>query len=165
MPTPLFGRKQKAGWYARLIVLPFILLTGCAKQDGNGPDEEQEHRHMIEKIQEMVGRKVPADATVLVISDKDDELLKLGEQRKGWHFPRAENGTDHGSNPADTAGAIAHLEALRKRGAQFLVIPAPAFWWVDDKEGYKGFRQYLETNYRAVAIDRNVCVIFDLRKG
>jgi hypothetical protein len=119
---------------------------------------------MVEKIREVVDRKLPADATVLVITDKDDELLKLGEKRKGWHFPRAEDGTGHGSKPDNTDEAIAHLEALREKGAQFLVIPPPAFWWVDDNEGYKGFRQYLEKNYQVVVLDQNLCIIFDLRK-
>ena len=37
-------------------------------------------------------RALPPDATVLVVSHGDDELLELGAARRGWHFPQQEDG-------------------------------------------------------------------------
>jgi hypothetical protein len=61
--------------------------------------------------------------------------------------------------PSDSAAAIAQLEALRGRGAGFLLIPKPGFWWL---EHYGGFRDHLEQRYRVAAREPETCVIFDL---
>ena len=75
------------------------------------------YRDLVERIREIVDRELPSDATVLVVSSGDDELLKLGANRRGWHFPQMEDGTYAGYHPGDSAEAIAHLEALREKGA------------------------------------------------
>ena len=62
--------------------------------------------------------------------------------------------------PADDEEAIAHLESLRAKGAEFLLFPATAFWWL---EHYEGFRRHLKSRYRVVADRKDVCLIFDLR--
>ena len=54
--------------------------------------------------------ELPPDATVLVVSNGDDELSKLGAARRGWHFPQMEDGTYAGHHPGDSAEAIAHLQ-------------------------------------------------------
>jgi hypothetical protein len=102
---------------------------------------------------------VPEGAAVLVISYGDDDLLKLGGGRRAGHFPQAEDGEYDGSKPADSAEAIAWLEKLRARkGYRFLLIPEPAFWWLDH---YKGFREHLESRYRRIRDDRH-CIIYHL---
>jgi hypothetical protein len=102
---------------------------------------------------------LPRDATVLVVSKGDDELLAL-PGRRGWHFPQMPDGTWAGYYPAKSAEAIAHLEALRARGGQFLLFPPPSLWWL---EHYGGFRRHLESRYREVGSREGACVIFDLR--
>ena len=72
------------------------------------------YRDLVERIREVVDRELPPDATVLVVSNGDDELLELGASRRGWHFPQIEDGTYAGHHPGDSAEAIAHLEALRQ---------------------------------------------------
>ena len=42
-----------------------------------------------------------------------------------------EDGTYAGHHPADSAEAIAHLEALRAKGAEYIVFPQTALWWLD----------------------------------
>jgi hypothetical protein len=111
------------------------------------------------RMQVEVQRVIPAEATVLVVSRGDDELLSLGG-RTAWHFPRSEDGTYAGYYPAGSADAIAHLELLRSQGAEFLVFPQAAFWWLDH---YDAFRAHLESQYRAVACSAHACLIFDLR--
>jgi glycosyltransferase involved in cell wall biosynthesis len=100
-----------------------------------------EHARLIEDVQCVVHNETAPDSIVLVASRGDDELLRF-DDRVGWHFPRAEDGRYAGHYPADSAGAIAHLEDLRGRGAEYLIFPAPALWWL---EHYAEFNSYLET--------------------
>jgi hypothetical protein len=88
------------------------------------------YRDLVERIRNEVDRQLPPDATVLVVSNGDDDLLQLGAARRGWHFPQMEDGTYAGHHPTDSAEAIAHAEALKARGAEYMVIPATAQWWL-----------------------------------
>ena len=120
-----------------------------------------EYQQLVNRIRDMVRGVVPADATVLVVSKGDEELLRL-DARKGWHFPQDEHGTYAGHYPADDAEAIAQVEALREKGADFLVLPAPAFWWLDR---YLGLRRHLESRYRVAAFHPEICSILALREA
>jgi hypothetical protein len=122
----------------------------------------EEGERLAYQVREVVNRSVPPDATVLVISYGDDDLLKL-EGRKAWHFPQNEDGTFQPALPASGAEAVAWLEAVRAKRGQFLVIPETASWWLDENEGYKQFKRHLDKNYRLVVHEENVCSIFDLR--
>src|SRR5581483_4437693 len=102
---------------------------------------------------------LPPKAVVLVISRGDDALLEL-DGRTGWHFPMHEEGTYDGHHPADSAEAINHLEELRARGAEFLLIPDTSSWWLDH---YVEFARQLERCYRVVARCDESCVIFGLQ--
>jgi hypothetical protein len=51
---------------------------------------------------------------------------------------------------------------IRVRGAEYLLLPATAFWWLDR---YQKFREYLEARYPAIVRDENMCAIFDLRES
>jgi GT2 family glycosyltransferase len=113
---------------------------------------------VIREVTEIVESAIPEGATVLVASKGDEKLLEFAN-REGWHFPRAEDGRYRGYYPADDEDAISHLEELRDRGADYLVLPDTAFWWLDS---YPGFGRALKERYRAaVATER--CRIFDLR--
>jgi hypothetical protein len=111
----------------------------------------------LPQIREVVRSFIPAEATVLVVSKGDNELLKL-EGRQTWHFPRDERGEYAGYYPADSARAIAHLESLIAQGGQFLLFPAAAFWWL---EHYHGFQEYLDQHHERIATDAR-CIIFKL---
>jgi len=63
--------------------------------------------------------------------------------------------------PENSEEAILRLEAIRALGAQYLLLPATAFWWLDR---YMEFREHLEARYPAVVRDENSCIIFDLRE-
>jgi hypothetical protein len=114
---------------------------------------------LLRRIRAMIVQSIPREATVLVISKGDEEILSLAPG--AWHFPRADDGTYAGHYPADSAEAIAQLETQRSRGAQFLVIPHSAAWWLTH---YHGWRDHLETRYHAVVQDGRTCVVFDLRQ-
>jgi GT2 family glycosyltransferase len=116
---------------------------------------------MTERIKRIVADAVPARATVLIVSRGDDELLEL-EDRRGRHFPEAADGTWAGHHPADSAEAVASLEAMRASGGNYIVFPQTGMWWLDF---YEGLREHLESRYRAVVRDAETCVIFQLDDG
>ena len=120
-----------------------------------------EYEQLISGIREVVYRVVPLNATVLVVSKGDDQLLELGA-RQTLHFPQDEQGQYAGYHPADSDAAIAMLEDLReKKGAEYLLLPSTGFWWLDH---YEGFRQYLEQRYQVVDSGEH-CWIVGLSKG
>src|SRR3712207_3528376 len=118
------------------------------------------YQRLSRRLQEAVGMALPPDATVIVVSKGDEELLKLGDDRRGWHFPQNEEGVYAGHYPADSAQAIAHLEELRTKGAEFLLFPATALWWL---EKYGEFGRYLDSRYRRL-YDDDICLIYRLAK-
>ena len=116
-----------------------------------------EYEQLIARIHDLVTRKVPAGASILVVSKGDEALLVPGFD--AHHFPQGPNGAYAGHYPADGTAAIAHLEQCRAGGAEFLVFPATAYWWLDY---YVGLAQHLLSAGRAVHHDEH-CLIFDLR--
>lgn len=112
-----------------------------------------------ERFRAVIERSTAAGAPVLVVSKGDPELVALGG-REGRHFPQDTDGQYVGHHPADSSTAIAELEHLRGRGAQYFVIPQPSFWWL---EHYRELREHLEREYRLVTIGDHCCVIFDVR--
>jgi hypothetical protein len=116
------------------------------------------YQRLVRKAREVARAVLPPRVTVAVISRGDEELLRLGE-RTGWHFPQTAEGMYAGYNPADSAAAIGQLEELRARGAQYLLVPGTALWWL---EHYADFRRHLEGCYRVVARREDTCVIYEL---
>jgi GT2 family glycosyltransferase len=114
-----------------------------------------------EQVREAVKETVPSGSTVLVISRGDDELLRLNG-RRAEHFPQAEDGGWAGHHPADSEEAIAHLESLRSRGAEFLVVPPTYLWWL---RHYEGLREHLDGNYEPVVSDDRAGAIYRLTGG
>jgi GT2 family glycosyltransferase len=119
------------------------------------------YQQLVGRIREIVSSSLPAESTVLVVSKGDEELLKL-DGRRAWHFPQTEDGTYAGHYPANSAAAIAHLEALRAKGADFLLFPNTAFWWL---EHYPEFRQHLESRYPVVELRQPTCLIFAMNEA
>jgi hypothetical protein len=95
---------------------------------------------------------------VLVVSRGDEQLVRL-EGRRGWHFPRHEDGRWGGFHPSDSQAAIDDLEKLRSKGAQYLVFPETALWWLDF---YGDFAEHLDSRYEVLERGES-CVIYDIR--
>jgi glycosyltransferase involved in cell wall biosynthesis len=119
----------------------------------------QYHQQLMPHIRSAVREAVPPGATVVVVSRGDEELLRL-DGPEAWHFPRDEEGAYAGHHPADDAEAIARLEEVRERGADYLLFPTTAFWWL---EHYAGFSRHLEDRYQVVVRRKDVCRIYALR--
>jgi hypothetical protein len=99
-------------------------------------------------------------ARVAVVSKGDERLTELGNC-EGWHFPQTDDGVFSGYYPADTHDAIGQLVALCAKGAEFLLFPNSAFWWLDQ---YDGLAEYLEAHYFKVADNRH-CILYELAPG
>src|SRR5205085_1170358 len=112
----------------------------------NATDTKAEHgayEQLIARIRDAVAASIPAGATVAVVSKGDPKLLELAG-RRAWHLPQTPHGVYAGHHPANGAEAVAQLEALRAKGAEFLLLPATSFWWLDH---YAEFRRHLEAKY------------------
>jgi hypothetical protein len=110
-------------------------------------------------MREAVEAHVPKDATVLVSSNGNEELLRsIG--REAWHFPQAEDGSHLPEKPEGSLGPE-QLESLREKGADYIVFPKDELWWLENQ--YTELQNRLEERYRGVFRDGGACVIFDIR--
>jgi GT2 family glycosyltransferase len=126
----------------------------------DGSDAEAlAYRREVRRIREIVRTEVPRNATIAVISRGDPQLLLL-YGRKTCHYPQNDDGSYAEYPPTTSLSAIAHLEFVRARGADFLLVPATELWWLDQ---YSGFDRHLRQRYRLVNHDEDACLIFDLR--
>ena len=116
---------------------------------------------LVDQVTSMVTAVVPPSKTVLVVSKGDENLLRLGS-RTGWHFPRNDDGRYAGHYPADSADAIQQLEALRERGAGYVVFPATSLWWLDH---YPELGRHLRDRYTCLVRDDDACAIYDLTEA
>ena len=112
---------------------------------------------LVLRVRDAAHALLPADAHVLVVSHGNDAFLDIGGRRVS-HFPQTESG-EPGDEPDDSAEAIEHLEQRRADGADFLVFPNDAFWWLDY---YVGLREHLFARHRLCARRPDTCAIFAL---
>ena len=124
-----------------------------------GPPEQAPHDELLPRFRALVEGAVPGGATVAIVSRGDDELLELPDERRGWHFPQRADGVYAGYYPADSENAIAHLEAVRSKGAEFIAFPAAALWWL---ESYPEFGRHLDSCCRRIAHDDQAGAVYAL---
>jgi hypothetical protein len=130
-----------------------------ANDRGFLPGKYFRYRQLVRRIREVARTTLPPGATVVVVSRGDEALLELGDGRRGWHFPQQDGGIYAGYYPADDAEAILHLEELRTRGGEFLLLPETSLWWL---EHYEEFRKHLEERYQPFVCEEGTCMIFAL---
>jgi SAM-dependent methyltransferase len=124
-------------------------------------DGETFYKQFIERIREIVRSCLPEGGNVLVLSKGDDDLIQIDPCR-GYHFPQSEDGTYAGYSPVDGVAAVEHLKEVRKRGAQFLLIPQTSLWWLDE---YRELADYLDGHCTRIIDERGVCVMFEWKHG
>jgi hypothetical protein len=125
-----------------------------AQGSGGAVDDYEE---LVRHIHAMVATKLPGGTKILVVSRGDESLFVPSFDMS--HFPQGPNGIYAGYYPADSDAAVADLERCRAAGAQFLLLPATGFWWLDY---YGGLLQHLILRGRVFHHDDH-CLIFDLR--
>jgi glycosyltransferase involved in cell wall biosynthesis len=152
----------RARWDAvleRVMRGPVRCLGGLNGEGGSdeGRVDLREYGELCEAVRRRVEAVVPEGSRVLVVSRGDEELVKF-EGREGWHFPQTAEGVYAGYHPADSASAITHLEALRARGGQFLLVPRTALWWL---RHYVELREHLERRHVRLVEDGS-CALYQL---
>jgi radical SAM protein with 4Fe4S-binding SPASM domain len=128
-----------------------------AAAEGNGSLDPDTYRGLVERIRLIARSAIPPDATVLVATKGDGQLLEL-DCGDAWHFPAGLDGEYIGYHPPDAEWAIEQLELARARGAEYLVIPATVSWWM---EHYPAFAQHVNRDYAQVVEDES-CAIYAL---
>jgi len=124
----------------------------------NGHLEPVEYADLVTRVQAAVTEHVPPGASVLVVSKGDAALVEMPGLTAA-HFPQDTAGGYAGHHPHDSAVATAELEELRRRGAEYLVLPDTARWWLDF---YGDFATHLATHGELVADVPGACLIFGL---
>jgi GT2 family glycosyltransferase len=120
--------------------------------------EKPAYQELVGRIRQLVRESVPAGARIAVISKGDSELLRI-DGRQASHFPQSEDGAYAGHYPANSDACIAELERLRANGAEYLVIPETARWWL---QHYAQFGEHLHLRYCAIADEPAAATIVDL---
>jgi hypothetical protein len=115
-----------------------------------------QYAELVARIHDLARQHIPTRARVLVVSRGDDALLVPSHESS--HYPQGPDGRYAGFHPADSEAAIAQLEELRAAGAEFLLFPTTAYWWLDY---YGELARHLLTSARVVHHDGH-CLIFDL---
>ena len=134
---------------------------GRRKRDSSGALHEARRgsRNVALLLRQTVEELLPVNANVLVLSKGDENLIRFNTCR-GAHFPQDVSGRHARYYPASSSAAIAHLEALRFQGADYLVIPAKSDWW---RETYAGFIRYLQRQYAVIEPTCDIGCIYFLR--
>jgi GT2 family glycosyltransferase len=153
---PEFDRDEFLSRLRRVEAEVRVLQEAAAGTSGVEPGDRLGYGHLVEAVRESVLAGVPADASVLVVSRGDRELIRL-PGREAAHFPQGEDGGYAGHHPADSDEAIAQLERLREAGAEYLVLPPTALWW---REHYEEFASHLDRRYSRT--DAGGCVVYEL---
>lgn len=118
----------------------------------------RDYERMIGRIREAVRTSVPPGADVLVVSKGDPELVELPGAR-ARHFPQDARGEWAGYHPASSSDALVHLEDLRRRGAEYLLLPRTAYWWLSH---YGELARHLERHCERIPASGDACRIFAL---
>jgi hypothetical protein len=129
--------------------------------NGSTPLGEVEYADLVSRVRASIAGAIPPSASVLVISKGDPALVAMPGIAAS-HFPQDDAGGYAGHHPHDSDVAIAEIEELRRHGAEYLVIPATARWWLDH---YENFARHLATHGDLIADDPASCLIYRLGKG
>jgi hypothetical protein len=120
----------------------------------------EDYGELVDRVRDRIRLHIPPGSVVLIASKGDEALVRLDGYR-AWHFPQTETGVYAGHYPADSAAAIGHLRDLQSCGAQYLVFPWTARWWLDH---YVDLARHLTTVHASLVADDGVCLIFELRE-
>lgn len=94
------------------------------------PPDPMWYPKLVERIREAVPAVLAAGSVVAVISRGDGALVQL-PGLTAWHYPQNDSGLWAGFHPAAGRDALDRLEQLRRRGAEYLLVPAPSSWWLE----------------------------------
>jgi radical SAM protein with 4Fe4S-binding SPASM domain len=166
LPVADLGGEKAPGWVARGVMPlrpevdnPRVTerRTRRVRRDADGGRVDAvAYRELVATALEIVRTAVPPDATLLVATKGDPDLLKTDSE--AWHFPATLSGEYAGHHPPSSEWAIQQLELARARGADYLMLPATVFWWL---EHYPAFAEHLTIRYPQI-VEHEACKCFAL---
>jgi lipopolysaccharide biosynthesis protein/glycosyltransferase involved in cell wall biosynthesis len=118
----------------------------------------QAQQRLVPEIVELIRRVLPAGATILVVSDGRNDLLRL-EGYETRHFPRVADREHEASSTDESVRGIELLEAEVEAGAEFLLVPHTLRRRLDREPDLRGRLELGGTIW-----DDDVCTIFDVRR-
>jgi Sulfotransferase family len=110
-------------------------------------------------IREVIRRTVPEDATIIVMSDGDEELIPAMDGRRVLLFPQQEGGDNIpiGLDAIDP-DAESGLRTLQASGGNYLLVPSSGYQWLNRR---KDFLRHVDANFRRIWADDH-CLIYEL---
>lgn len=131
---------------------PFL---GCEIPSASFP-HANEWMHLWMDAKRDLTCTIPHGESVIVV----DEASFGGDFASDYRrFEFIEHDGIYNGAPHDSAQAIAELERLRERGANYIAFGWIAFWWLDY---YTEFNRYLRSRYPLVSESKQL-IVFDLR--
>ena len=115
------------------------------------------YENVVEEVRDIAAELLGRGAVVAVISKGDDRLVEM-QPRTARHFPCAPDGSFLWYHPAGDQQAIDALAKDEAVGLTHLIIPEPAFWWLDH---YTGFKRYLDGHYHQVPTSSANVLVFE----
>lgn len=115
-------------------------------------------KHLAE-VGGRLARSIPEGSCFILVDDDQWGQGGLAPRREAMPF--LEKDGQYWGPPPDDSIAISELERMRSRGANFLVVAEPCFWWFDH---FASFFKFLRSTYRCIAEDGEF-VVFDLRSA
>jgi hypothetical protein len=151
-----FNLKHLDNKHQQQLLFDFLELPDANRRPGVvRANHDIEHAERLRPAADELDAAIPASAGVILV-DQDEWREFVLPGRRVWPFLEREG--QYWGPPPDDQTAIAALERLRGRGAEFMVIARPAFWWL---EHYTGLHRHLETTGRRL-LDSEWSVVFDL---
>lgn len=140
-----------------------LVSTGARESGGADRDDHlldpYEYRRLKGRVRRFVARALPEGGRVSVVSRGDEELLDL-PGCTATHFPQDPTGSYTGFYPRDGTPAVAHFEWVRAGGAEYLLFPGTALWWLEE---YPLLAAHLAARCPRVASEDGVGVLYDLQ--
>lgn len=163
------ARREEDLWDAVDEIRRMVATPGTDKVDGRRSGTESEtqrldptrYRALKRRLRRFVMSALPEGGHVAVVSRGDEELLDL-PRCAATHYPRNVAGDYLGWYPRDGIAAVAHFEWVRSTGAEYLLFPETARWWLDK---FPRFAAYLEGRHARVAEEEGVGVLYALQGG
>ena len=115
---------------------------------------------LVPPIRALLHSLVPDHEPVLVVSDGDEEFLRLG--RVALHFPHDTQGNHRPIGPIGRGGISAQLSSARARGVRYLVVPETV---ARGEEAMELLRAALREHGRQLAVREGICAIYELEHG
>jgi hypothetical protein len=149
----IYDLRRDSAAIAPVVAAPRAASAASAAS-GNGGRAESP---LVPGIRALLDSLLPAREPVLVVSDGDDDLLRLG--RTALHFPHDAGGAHRSSDSMRPGGIAAQLTGHRARGLRYVVVPDTA----RDRVGPSGaLREPLREQGRKLALREGICAIYEL---